>query len=206
MDQKQKQNQKQSPGDVLINFHKKIARKHLCCSLTQVFSSEVCNIFRKIFNGTPPGNCFCIIEVELINKIRPVIFLRKIFITRKKQNISFCRDFPEILQLKRNHKKKYLENVLIFQSCHSAFNAKVVNNQITELHVNGSTMIVKITFILDLYSKFTGEHPCKSVISIKLKATLLKSLHGCSSVNLLHIFRIPFPKNIFGGLLLSVIN
>ena len=27
--------------------------------------------------------------------------------------------------------------------------------------------------------------------------------HGCSHVNLLHIFRIPFPKNNSGGLLLS---
>ena len=23
--------------------------------------------------------------------------------------------------------------------------------------------------------------------------------HGCSNVNVLHIFRTPFPKNIFGG-------
>ena len=28
--------------------------------------------------------------------------------------------------------------------------------------------------------------------------------HGCSPVNLLHIFRTPFPKNTSGGLLLRV--
>ena len=28
--------------------------------------------------------------------------------------------------------------------------------------------------------------------------------HGCSHVNLLHIFRIPFPNNTPGGLLLSI--
>ena len=29
--------------------------------------------------------------------------------------------------------------------------------------------------------------------------------HGCSPVNLLHIFRTPFPKNTSGGLLLYVV-
>ena len=28
--------------------------------------------------------------------------------------------------------------------------------------------------------------------------------HGCSSLNLLHIFRTPFPKNTCGGLLLII--
>ena len=48
--------------------------------------------------------------------------------------------------------------------------------------------------VLNICSKFTWEHPCRSVISIKL--------HGCSSVNLLHIFRKLFPKNTPGWLLL----
>ena len=51
--------------------------------------------------------------------------------------------------------------------------------------------------VLKIRSRFTGEHPCQSVISIKL----LKN--GCSPVNLLHIFRIPFPKNTSEGLLLK---
>ena len=38
--------------------------------------------------------------------------------------------------------------------------------------------------------KITGKHPFRSLISIKLQS------------NLLHIFRTPFPKNTFGGLLL----
>ena len=29
--------------------------------------------------------------------------------------------------------------------------------------------------------------------------------HGCSPVNLLHIFRTPFPKNTFGGLFLKLV-
>ena len=53
--------------------------------------------------------------------------------------------------------------------------------------------------------KFTGEHTCQSVISIKLFCNLteISLRHGCSSVNLLHIFSIPFPKNTCGGLLLK---
>ena len=45
--------------------------------------------------------------------------------------------------------------------------------------------------VLKICNNFTGEHPCRSVISIK--ATL--QWHGCSPVNLLHIFRTAFPKN-----------
>ena len=49
--------------------------------------------------------------------------------------------------------------------------------------------------VLKICSKFTGEHPCPSAISIK-------SL-GCSPVNLLHFFRTPFLKLL---LLVLVMN
>ena len=54
------------------------------------------------------------------------------------------------------------------------------------------------------FTKFTGEHPCRSVISIKLLCSFIEIAlrHGCSPVNLLHIFRILFPKSTYGGLLL----
>ena len=57
---------------------------------------------------------------------------------------------------------------------------------------------------LKICSKFTGEHPCRSVISIKLLCNFIEITlrHGCSPVNLLHIFRTPFPKNTSGRLLL----
>ena len=40
-----------------------------------------------------------------------------------------------------------------------------------------------------IYSKFTGEHQCRSVISIKLQSNFIEIAfrHGCSPVNLLHI-------------------
>ena len=48
------------------------------------------------------------------------------------------------------------------------------------------------------------EHSCRSVISIKLQSNVIDITlrHGCSPVNLLHIFRTPFYKSTYGGLLL----
>ena len=57
--------------------------------------------------------------------------------------------------------------------------------------------------VLIICSKFTGEHPCRSAFSIKLLCNFIEIAprHGCSPVNLLHIFRTPFPKNTLGRLL-----
>ena len=54
-------------------------------------------------------------------------------------------------------------------------------------------------------SKFTGKHPGRSVISIKLLCDFVKITlwHGCFPVNLLHIFRIPFPKTLLDGCLIK---
>ena len=52
--------------------------------------------------------------------------------------------------------------------------------------------------VLKICSKFTGKHPGRIVISIKLLR------NGCSPVNLLHISRSPFPKNTSGELLLKL--
>ena len=59
--------------------------------------------------------------------------------------------------------------------------------------------------VLKICSKLTGEHPCRSVISIKLPCNFIEITlrHGSSPVNLLHIFKRPFPKNTSGRLLLS---
>ena len=58
--------------------------------------------------------------------------------------------------------------------------------------------------VLKICSKFTGEHPCQSTILTKFQSNFIEITfrHGCSPVNLVHIFRIPFVKNIFGRLLL----
>ena len=59
--------------------------------------------------------------------------------------------------------------------------------------------------VLKAFSKHTGEHPCQSVISIKLQSNFIEIilLHGCSPVNLLHNFRRKcFTKDTCGLLLL----
>ena len=55
-------------------------------------------------------------------------------------------------------------------------------------------------------SKFTGKPPCRSVTSINLQSNFIEITlhHGCSPVNLLHIFRTLFTKNIPGRLLLNM--
>ena len=58
--------------------------------------------------------------------------------------------------------------------------------------------------VLKICSKFTGEHPCRSAISKKMQSNFIEIAlrHGCSPVNLLHIFRTRFSRNTSGRLLL----
>ena len=58
--------------------------------------------------------------------------------------------------------------------------------------------------VLKLCSKFTGEQPCRSVISIKLFYYFIEITHrdGCFPVNLLHISRTHFTKSTSEWLLL----
>ena len=59
--------------------------------------------------------------------------------------------------------------------------------------------------VLKICSKFTGVHPRRSVISIKLLCNFIEITlqHGCSPVNLLHIFKIPTGGCIFSKYLLA---
>ena len=59
--------------------------------------------------------------------------------------------------------------------------------------------------VLKIFSKFTGEYPCRSAVSIKLLCNFIEIAlrHGCSPVNLLYIFLTPFPRNTSGWLLLT---
>ena len=56
--------------------------------------------------------------------------------------------------------------------------------------------------VLKICSKFKGEPPCQKVILIKLQSNFIEIIlrHGCSPVNLLHIFRTPSHKNTSGRL------
>ena len=59
--------------------------------------------------------------------------------------------------------------------------------------------------VLELCSKFTGEHPCQSGTSMKLQSNLLKLHFGMRvfAISLLYIFRTPLPKNSSGWLLVA---
>ena len=59
--------------------------------------------------------------------------------------------------------------------------------------------------VLKICSKFRGEDPYRSVISIKLLCNFIEIAlqHACSFENLLHIFRIILPRNTYGWLLLD---
>ena len=61
--------------------------------------------------------------------------------------------------------------------------------------------------VLKICSKFTGEHPCRSPISIKLLCNFIEIAlrHGCSPVILLHIFRTHFPRDTSWWLLLVLV-
>ena len=52
----------------------------------------------------------------------------------------------------------------------------------------------------EICSKFIGEHPCQSVISIKLPCNFIeiRLRFGCSPVSLIHIFRTPFAQRTSG--------
>ena len=56
--------------------------------------------------------------------------------------------------------------------------------------------------VAEISSKFTGEHPTRTAISMKLLCNFIEIAlrHGCFHLNLLHIFRTPFPKNTSWGL------
>ena len=58
--------------------------------------------------------------------------------------------------------------------------------------------------VLKICGKFTGGHPCQRATSIMSLCNFIEITlrYGCSPVNLLHIFRPPFPKNTSGWLLL----
>ena len=63
---------------------------------------------------------------------------------------------------------------------------------------------------LKIYIKFTENihAEVRSVISIKLLWNFIEITlrHGCSPLNLLHIFRIPFYRKTYGGLFLQAPN
>ena len=60
--------------------------------------------------------------------------------------------------------------------------------------------------VLKICSKFTVEHPCRSVIPKEMQSNFIEITlwHVCSPVNLLQVFRTHFHKNTYEALLVAV--
>ena len=76
-----------------------------------------------------------------------------------------------------------------------------------EIFRSSHTEVFLTKGVLKICSKFTGKQPCRNAISIKLLCNIIEIAlrHGWSPVNLLHIFRVPFPRNTPEWLLLNFI-
>ena len=92
-------------------------------------------------------------------------------------------------------------------SCEINFQNNKYHNHCTEFNTYFRSIYPELLLgkgVLKICSKYTGEHLCRSVISIKLQSNFIAITlrHGCSPINLLHIFRTPFLKNTSAWLLL----
>ena len=97
-----------------------------------------------------------------------------------------------------------------------AFRAKNEQNEINAVFYDSVLRTFKSNYpevflrkaVLRKCSKFTGERPCQSDISIELLCNFIEIAfqHGCFPVNLLHFFRTSFLKNTSGRLLLKIIS
>ena len=106
-----------------------------------------------------------------------------------------------------------LANIRLFQKCNGKYQnhfscTKIstrFDNQGKKYRGSHSGVFLR-KGVMEICSKFTGENPCRSAISIKQQGNSVEITlwHECSPVNLLHIFRTPFPRNTFDWLLLEV--
>ena len=82
------------------------------------------------------------------------------------------------------------------------WNIKIGNYEYMKIRSSHPEALLK-KGVLKICNKFTTAHPNRNVISIKLLYSFIEILlrHGCSPLNLLHIFRTPSTKNTSGRLL-----
>ena len=114
--------------------------------------------------------------------------------TLSESNWSLIFQFLQYITWTKKFKKFYCAN--------ERNNKRVSYSEYTE----AATQRYSRKGVLKIRSKFTGEHPCRSVISIKLLCNFIEIAlrHGCSPLNLQHIFRTPFCRNTCGWLLPNI--
>ena len=100
--------------------------------------------------------------------------------------------------------------ILIYKYATSLFHLKYVFSKkyVQQIFRSNHPELFLGKSILKICSKFKGENPCRSVISIKLQSNFIETTlrHGCSPLNLLHIFKTLFLKNTSGWLLLNAVT
>ena len=142
-----------------------------------------------------------------------------------KNFFSKCDQIRKKLRIWSHLLKKYLMENLIFCAMHPmlyqdfvwrSFNFTACSKPVYQggwckpstlsFAYNPVCLVQKKQVYFQIWSKFTGEHPCRSAISIKLQSNFIETTirHGCSPVNALYIFRTPFLKNTSAGLLLQI--
>ena len=120
-------------------------------------------------------------------------------------NVSISRNLRICSQLlKKSLTEKFFWVVV---SCRLCLHFNTLLNKVTHFRSSRPEVFLG-KGVLKICSKVTGEHLCRSVILIKLLWNFIEITlrHWCSPVNLLHIFRNPFPKNTSGWLLLTFEN
>ena len=132
------------------------------------------------------------------------VLLKKSFLKisqNSQENTLFSCELCEIFKntLFTEHLRSYEVSWLVTMWCEQVKNngehwIKVHNQPGTGWSVEIPPEVLLGKSFLEMCSKFTGEHPCWSVISIKLLFNFFEIAfrHDCSPVNLLHIFRTPF--------------
>ena len=143
--------------------------------------------------------------INLLSNLRPQIVLqlkqpkawpKKLSCLYKKCVLPFLQEFQSIDSLNSHGHLPWF---------HFCFELQKQQHMDWQQYYRSSHPEVFLTKgVLKIRRKFTGERPCRSTILIKLLCNFIEITlrHGCSPVNLLHIFRTPFPRNSSGWLLL----
>ena len=95
------------------------------------------------------------------------------------------------------------QSISIFENCSFPQMGQIKKNLQKFFRNNHVDNVMKCNMEIGNHLDIT-ENPCRSVISINLLCNFIEITlrHGCTHVNLLHIFRTPFYKNTCGWLLL----
>ena len=140
----------------------------------------------EVFKFSTPTKCFRNSLLPLLDFIQTVSL--ELVFTGQKSTMETLEQCVKFVKVSNNDVAPYSN---IFSTIRSSYPEVFIGKGVPKIR-----------------SKFTGEHPCRSVISIKLQSNFITVTlrHGCSHVNLLHFFKTPFPRNTSEILLLIFVR